>query len=171
MQSNAGFKGKVASLKFTSKNGVPCSANRPVVVKVRACLPVPPSVTAMRNERTNERMNQRPPPGLHSHSLLHLSSSSLLSSPVHGAVQVPGPLRVPRGQEGLAEPNLTQCPAAAAAAAATVEGAATPIRLALLPRLCVVPCLPCVMKRGEYARPPLCDDESCFPFLLKCFCQ
>lgn len=28
-----GFKGTVASLKFTAKNGVVCSANRPVVVK------------------------------------------------------------------------------------------------------------------------------------------
>ena len=30
----AGFKGKVASLKFTDRKGVPCSANRPVLVKV-----------------------------------------------------------------------------------------------------------------------------------------
>jgi len=32
--SLSGFKGTVASLKFTAKNGVTCSANRPVVVKV-----------------------------------------------------------------------------------------------------------------------------------------
>lgn len=35
---HAGFKGKVAALKFTDKKGVVCSANRPVWVKVRPSL-------------------------------------------------------------------------------------------------------------------------------------
>lgn len=83
-----GFKGKVASLKFTDRKGVPCSANRPVLVKVCSgvhllvylrysfvsAVPIADHVTSI--------------------IIYRLTITNLRPSPqkVHGAVQVPGPL-------------------------------------------------------------------------------